>query len=567
MKNKNKIGLIVTIFFALGFVIYGNIINGEFFLDDSVHIVANDYIRDFRHTKEIFSQDSLAGAGFRLGWYRPLLLLSYTFDYSLWGLDSTGYHLTNIFLHVASALLLFFIVLKIFQKINVAFLSGLIFLIHPIQTEAVSYVSGRADLLLVFFLLISFFFFLSLASEEDAKKRMGLLFLSLAGFTLALLSKETAIVFPVLLALYCVALRGSQHKLYPKLFLIIPFAILTAIYQVLRMTVLNFNNSYVLFGQDFVHRILMFFKTLPLYWQKLIWPINLRYHYETQLPIERFDSQVMLSVLIILALIIFSWFYKPLRRLILFGFGWFFISMAPVSGVLVPINFIMGERWLYFSAIGLFVVVAAAIIKFFDFLSRYKIWKIITFVVLAVYLIFLIVLGIKRNFVWHDGFTFAQRALSYFPQEPKLHGLLANEYVKRNQEKEALEEFEIAITLDPKEPTYVYNLGVLYANRNFNAETMKKFDSILRSSTVSTTAFGALANRYAARKDYMKAIKLLEKITEIQPDLWQVYYKLGEYYFLNKQTKQAISAWGKVLVLNPDNKDVETKLEILKKQN
>lgn len=568
MSSKNRIISVITLFFILGFFIYGNVINGKFFLDDSVNIVANNYIRGFTHLKEIFSQDSVAGSGFHLPWYRPMLLLSYAVDYSLWGLNPIGYHVVNILLHIFSAVLLFFIVLKLFKKTSIAFLSGFIFLIHPVQTEAVSYVSGRADLLLVFFLLISFFSFLYLTDTSNTKNKAKFLFISLTTFILAMLSKETAVIFPALLVLYCLALKHEGYKISKsELLLLAPYAVLATVYQILRITILNFNNTYSSFGQDLAYRILMFFKTLPLYWQKLVWPINLRYHYETQLPIKHLDPQVIISILIIILLVILLKFYRVHRKLLLFGFGWFFISMGPASGILIPINFIIGERWLYLSAIGLFIVIAVLIVKLLDYLSQYKTWKTIIILLLIAYASFLIILGIKRNLVWRDGLTFAKNTLAYAPQESKIHGLLASEYVKREQDKEALEEFRIAIFLDPKDPTYIYNLGVLYANRDFDAETMNEFDEIIRLSTVMPTAFSALANRYAARKDYSKAVMLLEKITELIPDSWQAYSKLGEYYFLNNQKEQAIIALEEALTLNPDNEDIRTMLVMLKKQS
>lgn len=536
-KEKNKTALIIVLFFVLGFVIYGNVMGGKFLLDDSVHVVANDYVKNFGHIKEIFSQDSLAGAGFRLGWYRPVLLLSYALDYSLWGLNSIGYHAVNIILHVISAVLLFFITLKLFKKIGIAFISGLIFLIHPVQTEAVSYISGRADLLLVLFLLISFFYFINLANSSGTKNKIEFLLLSVGGFILALLSKETAVVFPALLALYYFVLKDSGRRLSSGLFLLLPYIGVAAIYQVLRMTVLNFNNSYAAFGHDLFNRTVMFLKTLPIYWQKIIWPTNLRYHYETRLPIEQFDWQIIFSVLIIIGFLILLGFRGTHRKLILFGFGWFFIGMGPVSGILVPINFILGERWLYFSAIGFFVV-AAILIHGLTNRCQHKGWRMTIITLFIAYGAFFAVIGIKRNAVWQDGFTFAKQVLVYTPQEPKLHGLLANEYVKRGQDKEALEEFKTAISLDPQEPTYVYNLGVLYASRDFDHKTMGEFNEIIKLSKIAPIAFSALADRYANRKDYLKAIKLLEKIVELYPesDIGNIESKLD--IFKNQSQKR-----------------------------
>ncbi len=185
MSKHNKIICVLVVYTFLGFIIYSNTIGGKFLFDDNDTIVGNTYIRDFKHIKEIFTQDVTAGSGSIIGWYRPVLLLSYTVDYSIWQLSYYGYHLINILLQIFSSIVLFFIVFKLFNKIRTSFLSGLIFLIHPVQTEAVSYISDRADLLLVFFLLISLLALQFFMEVEDTRKRIILLSLSLGSFIVA----------------------------------------------------------------------------------------------------------------------------------------------------------------------------------------------------------------------------------------------------------------------------------------------------------------------------------------------------------------------------------------------
>lgn len=571
MNKQNKILVIFILFIVFGFIIYGNVINGDFLMDDKAYIVINPYIKDFSHVKEVFSQGSLSGVGFSGNWYRPMLFLSYMIDYSLWSLSSSGYHIFNILLHIFSAIVLFLVVLKLFKAIRVAFLSGFIFLVHPVQTEAVSYVSGRADLLLVFFLLISFLSFLYITDTSSIRNKVKFLSISLASFILALLSKETAIIFPALLVIYCLTLKSKRYKI-PKseLLLMSPYVGLAAIYQMFRMTILNFNNTYSSFGQGLTYHTLMFLKTLPLYWKKLIWPVNLHYHYEAQLPLEYFDLQVIVAILIIIVFIVLMSLYRVYGKLLLFGFGWFFVGMAPVSGILVPMNFVIGERWLYFSAIGIFIIVAVFINKLLDHLSQYKTKTRTTVLILllVIYALFFIILGVRRNIIWSDGLMFAKNTLTYVPQErvSNVHSLLASEYAKRNRFKEALEEYRIAISLNPEYPLYVYNLGAVFISRDFDAKTIHEFNEIIRLSKVAPIAFNTLATKYAAIKDYNKAIKLLEKIIELDLGSWQTHYKLGNYYFLINQKEKAIISLEEALVLNPNDIDIKYNLEMLKKQ-
>lgn len=555
--------LVVLIYLGLGFIIYGNVVGGDFLFDDFGNVVDNVYVKDFSHLKEIFTQDSLAGAGFKLGWYRPVLLLSYAVDYHLWGLNPVGYHVVNIFLHIFSATALFFITLKLFKKIKIAFLSGFIFLIHPVQTEVVSYISGRADILLVFFLLISFLALLYSLKVTGSRKKIILIFISLASFIMALLSKETAIIFPFLIVLFRTTLnKGNSIK--NNLRTTAPFFAIAGAYQLLRIYILDLTNAYNSFGQDLIQRSWMFLRVLPIYWGKLILPVDLHYHYERKLLINHLDPQVIVSILILAAIIILVKICKTQRNLIIFGFGWFFIAMIPTSGILVPINFIIGERWLYFSTIGIILIIAVLVHKFFNYPPKSNYFGRFVALLLIGYFLFFIFLGIRRNLIWRDGVVLLKNTLAYAPYDPKLHNILATEYVRHNQYNEAVNEFEIALSIDLNDPNIYHNLAVLYSYRDLEEEIMTKFDKLISSNYLSHNVFISLADKYAGAKDYNKSVRLLKKVVQIWPDSWQAYYRLGVYSFLSGNRKEAISALEKALYLNPGSNEIKMNLEIIR---
>ena len=144
---------------VLGFAVYGNAINGAFLWDDQLLIKDNQYIRDYSYLGQIFSSDTEAGAGEQSGFWRPIQIFTYTIEYSLWQLNASGYHLTNIILHILVALSVFWLVNILFDNQRLALFTGLLFVAHPIHTGAVAYISGRADSLAALFMLLCFVFY------------------------------------------------------------------------------------------------------------------------------------------------------------------------------------------------------------------------------------------------------------------------------------------------------------------------------------------------------------------------------------------------------------------------
>src|SRR3990167_8692024 len=166
---KNSGFLFIGLLIIVGFAIYAPNLNNVLFWDDNEWIVSNPFVYDFSRLKEIFTENILAGYGLNSNYYRPLLLLSFAVNYVIDGVKPLGYHLVSNGFHIANGLLIFFILTGVFKRRLPAFLAALLFLIHPLQTEAVTYISGRGDPMSVFFMLLALwlFFKANLWSQQD----------------------------------------------------------------------------------------------------------------------------------------------------------------------------------------------------------------------------------------------------------------------------------------------------------------------------------------------------------------------------------------------------------------
>ena len=142
-----QIAIFLIVIAAVGFFIYSPALKGPFVWDDEHLILHNSYLRSWHHLPQLLSQDIAAGSGRRFGFWRPLQMLSYFIDYSIGKQDPFGYHFVNILLHVLGAFALFWFLQVISGDRALSGSAALLFVSHPIHTEAVNYISGRADLL------------------------------------------------------------------------------------------------------------------------------------------------------------------------------------------------------------------------------------------------------------------------------------------------------------------------------------------------------------------------------------------------------------------------------------
>ena len=136
---------IIIILIVVGFIVYGNTFVNEMLWDEHDLIINNEYIRDWKYFPKYFSENLIAGSGIVSNYWRPLLLISFFIDYKIGGLEPFVYNLQNMSWHILSSVLFFVLLRRLSLSISVSLLSSLLFLVHPVQTEAITYISGRAD--------------------------------------------------------------------------------------------------------------------------------------------------------------------------------------------------------------------------------------------------------------------------------------------------------------------------------------------------------------------------------------------------------------------------------------
>jgi tetratricopeptide (TPR) repeat protein len=539
--DKRFIVVSIILIIILGFVIYSNSLHGKFIWDDDLLIKDNIYIKSWSNVLKIFAGDMGAGSAVKTGFYRPLQILTYMIDYSIWKLDVLGYHLTNIILHILVALAIYWFMDLIFVDRLVSFLTSALFIIHPIHTEAVSYISGRADPLASLFMLLTFIFYIKQLHSNKAE----LYILILLSYILALLSRESSLMLPILLLLYHYTFK---EKLKIREFL--SLVSIAFIYILLRMAVFKSSASNILQSTTAILTTLLqrlpgFFVALTNYLRLILLPFNLHMEYGNKLS-NLTDPKAILGMVILFSLLIYTFKTRKTHKLVFFSLSWFIITLLPQSN-LYPLNAYMAEHWLYLPSIGFFLILA----KGLSWLYQRKGFRTFSLVLVICLLAIYSYLTIGQNNYWKDPIVFYERTLKYAPDSAKIFNNLGNAYKDINKHKEAIAMFKKAIELNPSAVEAYNNLGYVYQQIGKGKEAMALYKKAIETDPTCAKTYNNLGNAYKDINKHEEAIAMFKKAIELNPLAFDTYNNLGNAYSSMGKYAGAMAMYKKTIELNP----------------
>jgi len=402
---------------------------------------------------------------------RPLLKLSFVVDREFYGQSPAGYHLLNLLLHCGSGLLLFVILRRAGSRVScqpsavrsftIPFLAALLFLLHPIQTETVTYISGRATGMAAFFSLLSLYLFFRAADAPFRGRRFTVNYAgALVSFVLALLSKEIAFVLPGLLLLWHAALRPAGLKAR-AFYLHAPFwAVLF-----LGLIAAAFHPRYSFLAQASL-------ETRPVY-TNLLTQINAvchaltlfflpgRLNFDHDLPVLTSVTQWPVPVCLALLLGMLGTALLNLKRLPLFAYGllWFLVCLLPTNSF-IPRYDILSERNLYLPSIGIFLAVVSLLEAIVSKLTsaRAALARALVTSICILAAAGLAIATVDRNRVYFDQVTFWSDAARKSPKKARTHNNLGFALYEAGDLDRALREFRTALLLDPQSTSASENL-------------------------------------------------------------------------------------------------------------
>jgi len=519
------------IIIAVTYFVFNNSLQNGFVFDDESVVVNNPSIQNPDNVLKYFTGEE----GFHkvIGkYYRPIVSSSYLMDFSIWGMDPYGFHLTNIIIHIISCLLLFRILSLMFSRYkyrNLFSLFGtLIFAVHPIHTEAVTWICGRTDSIVTMFFFASFLFYILFTgyshhgnidkrSDQDNSGNYLYLILSLLFYVFGLLSKEMIVTMPVIILLYDFVYRKKNLQYLKENYLsYLLFIAVTGIYLLIRESVLSGvpdRDSYLyFFNKDTEVVFWTMIKTIPVYFRLLFAPFGLLYHYNGVITDSSsiLDFSALLSLIFIFALIGLSVFFYKRDSIISFCILFFLVTLLPVMNIIPTMN-LMAERFLYLTSFSLIVLITHLLM-----LASNK--RDFGMLIVGV-LIIIISLGYMtylRNMDWKTNETLFSSAIGY---EGSV--ILVNEgniYSKSKKFDEAKKKYKRAIELRDNNLLAHHNLGLVYMiEGKLDSAEMRISRGIMIDSNAAD-GYYQLATIYNTLGKNEEAIQLLEKLQTINPN-------------------------------------------------
>ncbi len=542
--KKYQTQILLAIIVLLTICVYYNSLDNQFLndWDDGAYITNNPHIKHGPNESLVKN----AFTKFSNGHYHPLTTISYGIEYKLFGLEAKPFHVFNLLFHIVNALLVFAFIKLLVNDILIAFLTALLFAIHPMHVESVAWISDRKDLLCTIYYVGAMCTYL-LYLKKGRNKLLAITFLL---FILALLSKAMAITLPIVFFVldYFRNRKFSSKTVIEK----IPFLILSIVFGYISIQAQKANDALGdMTTLGFIDRIAFSGYSLVMYIEKLFWFADISAYYNYPL-LENGKYPIIYYILPLLLIVLFLILYKikTQRKVIVFSFGFFLVTIALVLQIVPAGSVIMADRYTYLPYLGLFFMIAFFIKHVIGFS---KVHANVVYAIIFIYVLSCLYFAIGRTKVWHDSLALWSDTIKKNPDAALPYNDRATFLINAKQFELALNDLNKAIEI---RPTYVkahYNRGIV------NLE-LKKFNEAISDFTYVVTHKSSYAifvymNRgdaYMRVQNYTAAIDDFSAAIQNNPNLVQGYYNRGLGLYTINKFEDAVRDFNTTLKLNPE---------------
>lgn len=581
-----------------GLLAYSNTFTVPFQFDDASYIVNNPAVKEFHFflsPGEISSGRTLSPTGIPVAlryafMTRILGYLSLAVNYHLHGLNVIGYHVINLFLHLMNGWLLYIILKETFERIFVpdhesdnsapgclALTGTVLFICHPIQTQAVTYISSRFVLLASFFTLLSLTAYIKARFSSHARR--AFMAVSMISLCAAMLTKEFTFTTPFIIALYEYSffkgtLRERAWALGP-VFLTLP--IIPALVFIQRGSIGALDSTMRIITAADVSQIsrvdylLTQFRVLALYLRLLVLPIGQNIDHDIRVQHSLASPDVVSCFLLLLTMVVVAGYgyYRSFRsarasslRLFSFGICWFFITLAVESSI-IPLGELSAEYRLYLPSVGMVLAFTSAA---WAGARRVGLGGRTFYAIVALFALLLCTATVLRNKVWNSEIALWADAARKSPSKVRPHQNLGTYYSMEGRLTEARSELQTAIRLDPLNYELHNNLGTVYRKEGDLGGAMGEYSMALQLEPTDPMAHYNMGNIYLAQGYLSEAIRAYEACLKIAADYDEAHNNLGIAYARNGNLPAAIGELRRAVSLNPNNVNARDNLALFMKQ-
>jgi tetratricopeptide (TPR) repeat protein len=518
----------VVVLVGVSLVVYANALRNGFVADDDLQILRNSFVTDSHSLPEFFTTDAWGFAGSHLSnYYRPLQLLVYSAEYAAYGNRAWPWHLVNLCVNACAVAAAYFLLLSLADW-ELAFWASLFFALHPMHVEAVVWIAALPDL------ICGLLLFLAMLAYHQARSRGGglawwLYILSALAFLAAIFTKETALLFPLVLLSYEYFYRRRPLlRLWQAWPGFVPFAAALAIYFALRWRALGaFTPSSAPYLRLSPMQLAFAVPVvLARYVGKLVLPLHFNFFYFTPptLALNRVSVAAALLVVLIVAL---PFLLRAKQPLLAFGIAWFLLILAPALDINAVGENYFTERYLYIPSFG-FAICAAWVWLWLLRKSRAGPGRVAAWSALGVVLAFCVVQIERRIPILHDDLRLYQTTVLASPNSARLQAGMALAYQQAGNLPESIEHYLAAVAIDPNYEAAQFNLGDSLVESNRSAEAIEHLKIALALQPDDVLTLRSLAKAYVAQRDWADAEQCYRRAEQLDPENADYYQHFVE---------------------------------------
>jgi len=528
---------------------YANSLRGAFVFDDLQVVMQNSALMNVKTFGDVVSLAMREGA-------RKLLFFSYGLNFYWGGLQTFGYHVVNVILHVVNVLLVYGIILEVLGEDKraryAAFAGSAVFGVHTLLSSAVSYIAGRSSILCgTFYFAAIYLFFKGLNSD---RRDMRLVFFGLTAVSgwLSWEAKQEAITLPLFLAAVLLLRAGSNYWRWIAPLALIPLLTVIVLWNQIRSlyAVVGSNQVLVSAGFEKVLPLATYFRT---YVSSLVDYYFWRFLFPTQLsvdplipPVEHWYSSEFLFSVLILALLVWLTL-RMYKQEPLLGIGITVMIVSPLLAyAAIPLADVVLEHRAYIAGLGI-AFIAAWIFHWLD-----RNYASLRWLAPASLVLVFGAMTISRNPVFANNITLWEDAVAKAPQKPRPHFNLGQAYQDAQRYADAVREYERALALKSDIHAAYSNLAAIYLDQR---QLDKGEEMLLKVTSLSpnfTEGFINLAVLYIRKREPEKALAAINRALEINPSSFAALFNKGEVFTMMGDYKSALEHYKRAVELRPD---------------
>lgn len=519
--------------------------------------------------------------------YRPLRYVSYAVDYSLWGLNPLGYHLSNLAIHLLAVLLVYLILIQFGFSWKIALFGAALFAVHPVQVDSVGYISGRRDILMGLGYLVAFYSAMRLSEARQNEARIPTLLawagLAVWGSLLSVFSKEMGVTIIATIALYFLCggygafakREASQKSIAQRIWqfrwLLLALSIPSIVMLIWRGILHPVSTvTHLWFGGSFAYHLATVFSIHGRYVELIFVPIRLAGDYAppvTVIPDSIFTLPVLFGFVWLAFLIAAAVkFYKKSWLCASFGIFWYLITMLPVSHI-IPHHEPAAEHYLYIPIIGLILCGVDLAQRFWQKIdlgdsprvAEQNLARKRILIVLACALVTLIGWrSYDRSFDYQGEVAHAGATVRYFPASVRGRARLGTALLKTEGFEAARPHLEYVLGTEfqgSARQDVLRILGEYFVKNSRYNESVRLLEEFLSVQPKNESALNAISKAYFELGRADKAFEVNQKLVNIQPKSAEYRYKLALTAFLLKDMQTANQQIAEALQIDPAHLD------------